>query len=86
MAEAGFPQVESALLNGMIAPVGLPPEIRARMEGAVAKVLTQPAVARRLTELGYRPIGSDGAEYGRLIASEIDRWGAVIRAGNIVVE
>jgi hypothetical protein len=39
-----------------------------------------------MAELGYRPIGSDGAEYGRVIAAEIARWTEVIRAGGIVVE
>jgi tripartite-type tricarboxylate transporter receptor subunit TctC len=86
MAEAGFPQVESALLNGMIAPPGLPPAIRTRLEAAVATALAQPALATRMAELGYRPIGSDGAEYGRVIAAEIARWTEVIRAGGIVVE
>jgi tripartite-type tricarboxylate transporter receptor subunit TctC len=37
----------------------------------------------RLTELGVAALPGSPADFGKLIASETDKWGKVIRAANI---
>jgi hypothetical protein len=40
----------------------------------------------RLTELGVGELPGSPADFGKLIASETDKWGKVIRAANIKAE
>jgi hypothetical protein len=40
----------------------------------------------RLTDLGGTVIAGSPADFGKLIADETEKWGKVIRAGNIQPE
>ena len=37
----------------------------------------------RLADLGATTLGGSSADFGKLIAEETEKWGKVIRAGNI---
>jgi hypothetical protein len=39
-----------------------------------------------MIELGAPPLSGSPADFGRLIAEETEKWGRVIRAGNIKPE
>lgn len=86
-AETGWPDVEATSYRGFLAPAGTPREIIMRVNGAVNRVLQMPVVRSRLTELGMPPLGGGSPEdYGRLIRSEIDKWGRTVRNAGIAVE
>ena len=40
----------------------------------------------RLADLGATPLAGSSAEFGRLIASETEKWSKIIRAANIRLE
>ncbi len=71
---------------GMVAPPGTPMPIATAASAAVADALKQPDVAKRLADLNIDVVGSSPEEMGRRMATERERWGKVIRAGNIKVE
>ena len=50
---------------------------------AVARELADVGIKARLTELGATALALSSAEFGKLIADETEKWGAVIRAANI---
>jgi len=83
MAAAGFPTVDAALINAVIGPAGLPEAVVARLAEACRAALAMPAVASRLTELGFITVGADPQETQRRFASEVPRWQEIVRRGNV---
>jgi tripartite-type tricarboxylate transporter receptor subunit TctC len=71
---------------GLLAPARTPPEIIARLNAEVAKVLALPDLKTKLSELGIEPAASTPGEFDQLIRAEIARWGKVIRAQKITLE
>ena len=62
----------------------MPPELIDRL-GQATSTLVRPAGAlhKRLTHLGFIPVGSTPAEFRARIETEIAKWTDVVRAGNI---
>jgi tripartite-type tricarboxylate transporter receptor subunit TctC len=66
---------------GMVAPPKTPAAITEKVSAAVAEVLKQPDVAKRLTEMGnLDAVGSTPAEMAQFLKVERERWGGLIRA------
>lgn len=84
MAEAGFPQVDAALVNALIGPAGLPDALVARLADAARAAVTAPAMRARLTELGFAAVGDGPAATRALFEAEIPRWAAIVREAGIV--
>src|SRR4051812_9792078 len=83
MAESGVPGYEVLGWQGVFAVAGTPPEIVARLQGEVGKVLRLPEVRERLAALGAEPVGSTPAEFGAFVRAENARWGRIIREKGI---
>jgi len=86
VAEAGVPGYVVASWNALAAPVGTPASVIERLHAAANEALAQPAVQQRLQELGVRAQGGSPKQLEALLASEIRRWGEVIRAAKIEPE
>jgi len=85
-AEAGFPTATASNWFGFSLPAGVAPEIVARWDGEIAALLADPGVVERFGAIGVRPGRLGPAEYTGLVRSELDRWRAVIQAGNITAD
>jgi tripartite-type tricarboxylate transporter receptor subunit TctC len=72
--------------NAIAAPASTPPELIERLNRAVRDALARTEVRDKLTRLGVRLQASTPAELQALLASEIQRWGAVIQAAKIEPE
>jgi tripartite-type tricarboxylate transporter receptor subunit TctC len=83
VAESGLPDFDRGLWWGVLAPAGLRPVVKAKLERDVSQAVKAPAVAQRLISLGAAPIGSTAEEFAALIRSEYDKWGPVIKAAGI---
>lgn len=68
---------------GLIGPQGMPQEIVTQLNGALRKALADPAVVRRMGEMGAVVTPSSPAEFGSLVAAETTKWTKVIKAANI---
>lgn len=84
--QAGVAGYEVASWNALAAPAGTPPEVVALIGRAAREALAAPEVQARLGPLGVRLGGSTPTELQQLLAREIARWGAVIRAAKIEPE
>ncbi len=51
---------------GVFAPKGTPEELRGRVHAAVVAALKAEGVGTRLIDLGFEPVGLDGAAFARL--------------------
>jgi tripartite-type tricarboxylate transporter receptor subunit TctC len=74
---------EASGWNGVCAPRNTPVEIIGKLNNAINAGLADPKMKARLADLGAAPLGGSAADFGKLIAEETDKWGKVIRAGNI---
>jgi tripartite-type tricarboxylate transporter receptor subunit TctC len=84
--QAGLAGYNVASWNALAAPAGTPADVIDKLGRAAREALASPAVQERLGKLGMRLQGSTPAELQALLAGEIQRWGAVIRAARIEPE
>ena len=86
ISEAGYPGAEMVLWNAVFAPKGTPPEIVKQLNAAIAKGIEAPAVSKQFSELGAEPPGPaqrSPEALGKILASDIEKWGKVIRDAGI---
>ena len=86
VAAAGVPGFESTSWYGVVAPTGTPPEIVKRLSAEFAKILTQPDVKLRITEMGGLEVPLTAEHFGRLINDEIVKWAPVVKAAGMKVD
>lgn len=84
--ESGYPGLEAVTWVGVFAPAGTPPEIVARLNAEIDRVIHDPDVAANLDKQGLIVQGGQPELLGRLVTTEIARWTTVARQGNIRVE
>jgi tripartite-type tricarboxylate transporter receptor subunit TctC len=77
-AESGLPGYESIGWFGFVAPAGTPPEVIARLNGAIVAALRDPAVLERIHLLGAEPMPGTPEEFGRFIRAEYDKWAKLL--------
>ena len=81
-----YPGFVSEAWVGLLAPAKTPPEIVARINAEVSRILAQPEMKERFAEQGLETAGGLPAELDRWIRSELERWGRVIREQKITLE
>jgi len=77
------PGYEAFAWQGLAAPKDTPPDIVAKLNTEINGALADAKIASRLADLGGIPIPMTPAEFGKLIANEIEKWGKVIKFANI---
>jgi tripartite-type tricarboxylate transporter receptor subunit TctC len=80
------PGYEASLWQGIGAPKSTPPEIVDRLNKEINAALADPKIKARLADLGSTPLAQSPDEFAKLIASDTEKWGKVIRAANIKAE
>jgi tripartite-type tricarboxylate transporter receptor subunit TctC len=83
IAESGYPAFDVGFYQVMLAPAGLPEQIRAVLESEVQQALQAPDLRARLGAQALEPIGSNGAETRTLLKAAAARWQTVIKTANI---
>jgi tripartite-type tricarboxylate transporter receptor subunit TctC len=74
-----LPGFESSFWVGFGAPRSTPAEIVDRLNAEINAALADPKIKSRLADLGGTVLGGTGADFGRLIADETEKWGRVVR-------
>jgi tripartite-type tricarboxylate transporter receptor subunit TctC len=74
---------EASTWNGVCAPKNTPADIVDRLNREISAGLADPKLKARLAEMGAWVLPGSPADCGKLIADEIEKWGKVIRTGNI---
>jgi len=83
LAEAGLPGYDLTVWFGVAAPAGTPPDVVAHINTALGNVLQTPALQRQFENNGLSVRASSAAEFGQVIASDIDKWGKVFVAAGL---
>ena len=77
--EAGVPGYDKSAWFGLFAPAAVPEPIISRMYRAVAKVLTDPEIVKRLAAEGAVARGQPPAEFDAFVREELVAWAKLIR-------
>jgi tripartite-type tricarboxylate transporter receptor subunit TctC len=86
MAESGVKDMDVINITGVLAPAGTPPEIVARLNAALQKVLLRPEVKERFATLGVSSLGGTPEEFSAFIREDFAKWTKVIKDANIKVD
>jgi tripartite-type tricarboxylate transporter receptor subunit TctC len=86
IAEAGVPGYSADAVLGLLATARTPRAIIDRLNAEVHKVMRMPGAVDAMRSVGVDIALSTPEEFGRLIESEMQRWGKLIRTLKIKVE
>lgn len=80
------PGYEMVGWQGFWAPAGTPPAIAQRLNAAIVKVIHAPEMQKRITDLGYEPLGSTPKEMADRIHQETADWTRIIKQADITLD
>ena len=88
-AEAGYPGLEISIWHGLWAPKGTPADVIAKLNAAAVETLNDPAVRKRMEELGQDIPTADEmkpANFAAFHRAEFAKWKGILEAAGVKVE
>jgi len=85
-AEAGFPSVQATGWQGVMVRAGSPKDIVARINTQVSSIMAMPDVKSKIVEQGFMPVTMGVGDTEKFVNADVERWGKIIRDGNIKAE
>lgn len=79
IAESGLPDFEVVSWQGLCVPAATPPAALARLRAALATVLDQPEVRKRLVDQGFQMHVLPADRFAAFIAAERAKWASVVK-------
>ncbi len=83
LKEAGYPEVESSVWYGLMAPASTPADIVRKLNGEISAILALADVKEILARQGLSPAGGEPERLSRLVGTELERWRRVIAQAKI---
>lgn len=86
VAESGYPGMDADTWLAVVAPRGLPPEVKAKLEKALEQTMADPDTRSKLLANGFEPSFGTSAELASLITRELPKMRAVAQRANITAD
>jgi tripartite-type tricarboxylate transporter receptor subunit TctC len=86
MAEAGVPGFDISTWYGLLAPAGTPPDLIAKWNADVTKILSAPEMRERLATQGAEAAPDSPADFAKFIASELVKYAKIVKASGAKVD
>jgi tripartite-type tricarboxylate transporter receptor subunit TctC len=83
LEESGVRNAQVYSWQAIAAPRGLPADVKAKIHGAVVDGLKDPAVAKKMTDLGFEIVANTPEQFAAFQQQELARWRTVIETGKI---
>jgi tripartite-type tricarboxylate transporter receptor subunit TctC len=83
LRDAGYPEVESSVWYGLMAPATTPADIVRKLNGEISAILALADVKEILGRQGLAPAGGQPERLSRLVGAELERWRRVIAQAKI---
>ena len=79
IAEAGVPGYDATIWLGLLAPPNTPREVVQKLNTEISRVLSNPEAKKLMASAGVDVATSTPEEFARLMQTELERWGKVVR-------
>ena len=86
MAESGLQGFDISTWFGLFAPAGTPPDVVAKWNADVTRILTAPDMRDRLLAQGAEPAPDSPADFARFIAAEAAKYARIVRTSGAKVD
>ena len=86
MQEAGIKDFEVDSWYAMFVPARTPRAIINRLNAALNQVLAEPEIRAALLAQGSEGVGGKPEDLGQIVAAELPKWAALVKAANIKAE
>jgi len=86
LAESGYPGLEMDTWLALVAPRGLPPAVKARLELTLAQVVADPETRDKLIAVGFEPTYASAKAVSELIDKELPLMRAVAQRAAITAD
>ena len=80
MKEQGFTNLEFSSWFGIVAPAKTPPEVVAKLNADILKVLQSSDGKAKLQEAGFQVTGTSPQQFADIIAADTTKWGKAVAA------
>ena len=85
-AELGQPRLLSSTWFALLAPKGTPPAVIARLNTVSNEILSDPAVKKRLADMGASTLGGTPQQLAEHLAAETEKWARVVKDAKIAAQ
>jgi tripartite-type tricarboxylate transporter receptor subunit TctC len=79
LIEQGYKEFVMGNWTGIVAPAKTPKSVIDKLAAEVTRLLRTPEMSQKLTDMGVDPLGGTPEEFGRLIHSEVIRFGKAVK-------
>jgi tripartite-type tricarboxylate transporter receptor subunit TctC len=86
LSETLLPGFHVASWNVILAPRGLPDDIRSTLSDAIVQAVKEPELQDKMRKLGIEPVGKGSAEADAFFLQELQRWKTVIDTAGVKLE
>jgi tripartite-type tricarboxylate transporter receptor subunit TctC len=84
--EAGIANFDMDSWAGLFAPAGTPPDVIARLNAEVRRIIDNPEIKARIGLLGFEAFSSTPEELDQFVKVQLDKWGRMIKEAGIQPE
>src|SRR5580700_2786448 len=84
--EAGIEGFELDAWAGLVAPAKTPPAVIAKLNGAISKIIDDPATKAKFRNVGFEGFSSTPDQLGDFIKVQLDKWGKMVADAGIKPE
>jgi tripartite-type tricarboxylate transporter receptor subunit TctC len=86
MDEAGVKGFELDAWAGLVAPANTPPDVIAKLNGALRKVIGNPDTQAKFKNVGFDAFASTPEEFDAFIKAQLGIWSKMVKDANIQAE
>ena len=86
IAESGVPGYDASVYWGVLGPAAIPRPIVNQINKTIGTILQDPEMVKRLQAEAAEPAVSSPEDFGKVIASDIEKWKRIAKETNIKVE
>jgi tripartite-type tricarboxylate transporter receptor subunit TctC len=86
VAESGYPNYESEVWFGIVAPAKTPPETISQLAGWFRAALQSASIKEKLQQQEMYPVGACGTDFAAHLRQQFDAYARVIREADIKAE
>ena len=86
LAEQGMKGFDQGTWFGILAPAATPPEVVARLNAEMVKIIHSPDFRKRMEEVGAEPVGNSAAQMKAQIRADTEKYAELVKEAKVVVD